>query len=384
MKIGLVIHGPEAVDSGQARKIIEILSTKGNVTAMIAGTMGKTAVIDAHMENVIDIIRSLRPSECIEECIDTQDVIYLLNHGKNMETGIAFAGMVISHLRRKDEKPIVHIERPGSSDGAVIPWNDLAKEYAKAIASELDLPMIQTAGREKETTLEIEGSRVVRRLTGVCPGEKILVNGIVVGSAMSFDVSIVAESGYITQIEGGKMKEHGVEKLHDYEQHAPIDLTTAWVKSGRLRSDNFNARTLLSSELDLFIGNREKKSCSKGINAVIIDHEAEKAFDIVPGADVAVTIGDDTTILAADILYRLGIPIIGITDGDSDGISHRTHIFPGSTIIRLIPDSDDVIGKKVLSNVFMDKKSMNFKSLEELKDMITCQAFDAIKYIKEY
>ncbi|HML26609.1 MAG TPA: DUF2117 domain-containing protein, partial [Methanomethylovorans sp.] len=268
MKIGLVIHGPEAVDSGQARKIIEILSTKGNVTAMIAGTMGKTAVIDAHMENVIDIIRSLRPSECIEECID-------------METGIAFAGMVISHLKRKDEKPIVHIERPGSSDGTVIPWNDLAKEYAKAIANELGLPMVGTAGREKETPLEIDGERVVRRLTGVCPGEKILVNGIVVGSAISFDVSIVAESGYITQIKGGKIKEHGVEKLHNYEQRAPIDLTTAWVKSGRLRSDNFNARTLRSSELDLFIGNREKKRCSEGINAVIIDHEAEKAFDIV-------------------------------------------------------------------------------------------------------
>ncbi|WP_214044986.1 DUF2117 family protein [Methanomethylovorans sp.] len=384
MKIGLVIHGPEVVDSGQASKIIKMLNTKGTVTAMAAGTMSRTAVIDAHMENIIDISRNLKPSECIEECIDTQDVIYLLNHGKNMETGIAFAGMVMSHLKRKDKKPIVHIERPGSSDGAIIPLNDLAKEHAKTIANDLDLSMIEATGMIKGITLEINGSHVVRHLTGVCPGEKIFVNGIVVGFAVSFDVSIVAENGYITQIKGGKIKEHGVEKLHNYEQRAPIDLTTAWVKSGRLRSDNFKTRTLRPSELGIFTNNIEKKRCTKGINAVIIDHAAEKVFDIVPGTDIAVTIGDDTTILAADILYRLSIPIIGITDGDSDGVSHRAYIFPGSMIMRLIPDSDDIAGRKVLSNVFMYKMSMNFKSLEELKDMIIHQAFDAIKYIREY
>lgn len=383
MEIGLVIHGPEVVDSGQAKKIIELLNTKGFVTSMIAGTMGKTAVIDAHMENIIDIHRSLKPSECIEECIDTKDVIYLLNHGKQLETGVAFADMVISHVKRKDEKPIVHIERPGSPDGTVIPWNELAQEYAKNIADELGLPIMMASKHEKEILVEKEGERVVRHLTGVHPGEKILINGIVVGFATSFEVSIIAENGYITQIKGGNIKEHGVEKLHDYENLTPIDLKSAWVKSGKLRSDNFKARTLKTCELCTF-ANKENKMQKHGICAVIVDHAAEKVFDIVPGADVAVTVGDDTTILAADILYRLGIPIIGITDGDSDGISHRTHIFPGSTIIRLIPDNDDVIGRKIFANLFMNKKNMNFASTDELKDMIIKQAFGAIKYIKEY
>ncbi len=383
MNIGLVVHGPEAIDSGQARKIIEVLRTKGNVTAMIAGTMGKTAVIDAHMENVIDINRSLKPSGCIEECIDTKDVIYLLNHGKNLQTGIAFAGIVISHLDRRDDKPIVHIERPGSPDGAVIPWNAPSLEYAKIIANELNLPIISASEKDKKAVLETEGNRVIRHLAGVQPGEKILVNGTIVGYATSCEVSIVTENGYITHITGGTIKEHGLEKLHNYEHLTPVDLKTAWVKSGRLRSDNFKARTLRSYELGVLM-NRQEKTPEKGINAVIIDHAAEKVFDIAPGADVAVTIGDDTTILAADILYRLSIPIIGITDGDEDGVSHRTHVFPGSNILRLIPDSDDVIGRKILSNVFMDKKNMNFKSFQELKDMIIHQAFDAIKYIKEY
>lgn len=382
MKIGLVIHGPEAVDSGQAKKIIGILSKKGNVTSMIAGTMGKTAVIDAHMENTIDISRSLKPSECIEECIDANDVIYLLNYGKNLETGMTFAGMVISRLKRKEEKPIVHIERPGSIDGAVIPWNNLAEEYAKTIADELGLSIVVASDNEKDIILEVEGERVERHLSGVHPGEKILVNGIIVGFATSSEVSIVTEHGYITRIKGGTMKEHGVEKLHNYEHLEPIDLKNAWIKSGKLRSDNFKARTLRTEKLKSLAN--KKSGQDKGIHAVIVDHAAEKVFDIVPGADVAVTIGDDTTILAADILYRLGIPIIGITDGDSDGVSHRTHIFPGSTILRLIPDNDDIVGRKVLSNVFMNKKTMDFKSLEELKYMIIHQAFDAIKYIKEY
>jgi len=384
MEIGLVIHGPEAIDSGQARKIIKVLSAKGNVTAMIAGTMGKTAVIDAHMEKVIDISRSFKPSDCIEKCIDTKDVIYLLNHGKNLQTGIAFAGIVISRLNRKDDKPIVHIERPGSSDGAVIPWNDLALEYAKIIATELNLSIILASERDKKAVLDTEGNQVIRHLAGVQPGENILVNGLVVGYATSCEVSIVTENGYITHIIGGTLKKHGVEKLHNYEHLVPVDLKTAWVKSGRLRSGNFKARTLRSCELGALVRNRREKGTEKGINAVIVDHAAEKVFDIAPGADVAVTIGDDTTILAADILYRLSIPIIGITDGDPDGVFHRTHIFPGSSILRLIPDSDDVIGRKIVSNVFMNKKSMNFKSFQELKDMVIHQAFDAIKYINEY
>jgi hypothetical protein len=383
MKIGLVIHSPEAIDSGQAEKIIRILSAKGNLTCTMAGTMGKTAVIDAHLENVIDITRNLIPSECIEEFICTKDVIYLLNHGKNLETGIAFADMVVSHLKLKNKKPIVHIERPGCSDGAVIYWNDLGHGYADSIANELGLPIIVPSKIEKRPQCETEGDRVIRHLTGVHAGENIFVNGIVVASAISNEVSIIAENGFISQIKGAIIKEHGLEKLRNYENNTPIDLKKAWVKSGKLRSDNYKARILKSRDLNTLTGKKEKER-NKGIHAVIVDHEADKIFQIIPEADVAVTIGDDTTILAADILYRLMIPIIGITDGDSDGILQQKNIFPGSTVLRLISDSDDIIARKIVSNLFMNKKSMNFKSLQELKDMVIYEAFDAIKYIKEY
>ena len=47
MKIGLVIHGPEVIDSGEAEKVLEKLSCMGKVEAKLGGAMGKAAVLDA-------------------------------------------------------------------------------------------------------------------------------------------------------------------------------------------------------------------------------------------------------------------------------------------------------------------------------------------------
>ena len=81
--------------------------------------------------------------------------------------------------------------------------------------------------------------QVIRKLSGVFPGENILVNGIVIGKAFSSEVSLVSENGFIVKIEGGEIKEHGLEKLHNYEKRDPVDLSKAWVKSGDLRRSNF-------------------------------------------------------------------------------------------------------------------------------------------------
>ncbi len=81
--------------------------------------------------------------------------------------------------------------------------------------------------------------RIVRKLAGVFPGEKILVNGIVIGKALSSEISIVSKNGFIVAIKGGEIKEHGLEKLHNYEKRAPIDLAITWIKSGNLRRSNF-------------------------------------------------------------------------------------------------------------------------------------------------
>jgi hypothetical protein len=54
-----------------------------------------------------------------------------------------------------------------------------------------------------------------------------MVNGIVIGKTLSSEVSIVSENGFIVAIEGGEIKEHGFEKLHNYEKRDPVDLAKA-------------------------------------------------------------------------------------------------------------------------------------------------------------
>ena len=55
MEIGVVVHGPNIIDSNWALKLISLLSEYGDVSARLGGTMGRTAVIDGSLEDIIDI-----------------------------------------------------------------------------------------------------------------------------------------------------------------------------------------------------------------------------------------------------------------------------------------------------------------------------------------
>ena len=98
MRIGIVVHGPNIIDSGYALKLIDLLSTYGDVSARLGGTMGRTAVIDASLENRIDITRKLVPSESLKLFYDEKvDMIFLLNYGKSDVTGQVFGYKVYNH-----------------------------------------------------------------------------------------------------------------------------------------------------------------------------------------------------------------------------------------------------------------------------------------------
>ena len=83
LEIGVVVHGPGIIDSGYALKIIKILENYGNVTSRLGGTMGRTAVIDANLEDIINIEDKLLPSESIKILAENSDVVFLLNSGKS-------------------------------------------------------------------------------------------------------------------------------------------------------------------------------------------------------------------------------------------------------------------------------------------------------------
>ncbi|MDK2834352.1 MAG: hypothetical protein PWP63_1439 [Methanolobus sp.] len=390
MDIGIVVHGPDIVDSGMALRIIKLLEGFGTVSSVMAGTIGKTAVLDAHLEDLIDIRMSLRPSACIEEFFLTKDAVVLLNHGKTIDNGRIFANIVVSNLRDRNLKPLIHVERPSSGDGEVIPWNGPSVSFAAELARILGIALSKVPEIVTPISIEDQGHRIIRRVLGVHPGENVLINGIVVAYALSTDVSIVTEDGFITEINGATVKEHGLEKLHNYEERTPVDITKCWIKSGPLRGNNFSVRLYSKKDSPDILPEKISGSGggvtapSSGVRAAIIDHEAERSFELAAGAQVAVTIGDDTTEIAGDILYRLGIPIIGITDGDIDGFVHRKHMFPGSLVIRLQPGYDDIVGRKIKTDMFGGNNSEYFSSITELQNKITLLAKNCVKFTRNY
>ena len=376
MEIGIVVHGPHIVDTGMAARLIEMLGEHGNCKAVMAGTIGKTAVLDAHMEDIIDITKYMKPSECIEDFFRTKDVVFLLNHGKSIENGYSFANIVVSKLANKNSKQLIQIERPSSPDGEIIPWNERSIDLAEDIAEALEIPLSRVPDLVNPINIEEHGHRIIRKVYGVHSGEKILVNGIIVAYSRSEDIQIITEDGFITDIIGAEIKDHGLEKLHAYEKKTAIDITKAWIKSGPLRSNDFSLREGILSCPTIDPNSR--------IRVVIIDHEAERTFEIIEGAQLALTIGDDTTEIAADILYRLNIPIIGITDGDRDGFSHKTHVYPGSMIFKVRAGYDDVVGRMIKERIFMGKTAASFISEDDILNKLHNIIKEFIEDIRYY
>ena len=108
MKIGVVVHGPNIIDTGYALKLIDLIRECGDVSARLGGTMGRTAVIDSSLEDVIDISKKLVPSDSLKIFHDGGvDIIFLLNYGKSSTTGQVFGYKVYDHYKNKiDENNI--------------------------------------------------------------------------------------------------------------------------------------------------------------------------------------------------------------------------------------------------------------------------------------
>lgn len=363
-KLGVVIHGPEVVDSGAALKLINYLKRFGSVTAILGGTMGRLAIIDAGLDSVIAISPKRRPSESLRDLQATSDILILVNQAKTKETGQAFGSKVADNA--KVIKPLIQIDCGGKFIAILVSGEE---SLSKRISKDIGFDLLNTAEFQdgKDSNISHEGNVTKRRLTGVMPGELITVNGIVIARAIDNSVEIEAKGKRILKVNGAEMKLHGIEKL------PPLDLEKAIVRSGNIR----RTEARLGKTLEC-----------KGNWAVLINHNAEEAFEISKDACIAVTVGDDTTAIAGEILSRLSIPIIGIIDGDLDGLSGNisednsngvaniatyfttnTAIPKGSIIIRVEHGYDDAIGDQVKEQIFRGVDRAQIKT-NELSDRI--------------
>ena len=356
VKIGAVVHGPEIVDTGCALKIVHYLRKFGEVRAVLGGTMGRVAILDAGLEEFIDIFPRKRPSQSIKDLEVTCDIIFLLNYAKSKESGLAFGSMVAAASRAS--KPLIQIDCGGRF---VADLGLRAGELAGTVAADLNLDILETSAF---TGIFREGTVARRILRGVDPGEPISVNGIVIGKATSGSVEIESIDNMIVSVKGANIKSHGLEKLPF------VDLENAIIRSGNIR------RTKASSAIA-----RLNEEGRKG--AAFIDHCAEDAFEITQGAMVAVTVGDDTTAIAGEILARMGVTVVGIVDGDLDWLAGRTKNHRGGVVIKVRPGCDDLVGLEVKEELFRGEKRAML-GMEEVIRRITEISGDRILRVNCY
>ena len=364
MRIGVVVHGPNIIDSGYALKLINLLGEYGEVSARLGGTMGRTAVIDASLENVINIRKKLVPSDSLKIFHDEDvDVIFLLNYGKSDVTGQVFGYKVYNHYADKIDDnliPVIQIERPGEKDGSIIQWNGNSK-LADVLSQRLNLNLI-TPEEVYDTHIKQDGvcdNQTHRIVHGVSPDENIMVNGVVIGKTNSDKLTLIAKDNVIVDIVGGTLKSHGVEKLGE------VDLENAIIKTGLLRKSKVSPRILKRDENDNF-------------EVAFLDHAGEDVYKF-RNCDVVITIGDDTTLISSDILYRFDIPIIGITDGDLDKVVEDGFKAKNSIIFEVESGFDDVCGQAIEMKLFGENHiSSDFSDIGQLEEEIV----EIIKDIK--
>ena len=354
MKIGVVVHGPNIIDSGYALSLINLLGEYGTVYARLGGTMGRTAVIDASLENIIDISRKLVPSDSLKLFHDENvDVIFLLNYGKSNVTGQVFGYKVYNHYVEKISKnnvPVIQIERPGEYDGSIIAWNnDL--DIVNVMSQKLNLAVVSPEevynAHIKQDNVDVN-QRIVH---GVSPGENIMVNSVVIGKTNSDKLTLIAKDNHIVDIIGGELKQHGLEKLGE------VDLDSAIIKTGLLRHAKVKPRVISQEGSDEF-------------KVTFLDHAGEDVYKF-RDSSLVITVGDDTTLISSDILYRFDIPVVGITDGDLDKVVESGFKVKNSIIFEVESGCDDVCGQDIKRIMFGDKQvSYDYSDIDEVRDKI--------------
>ncbi len=382
--IGLLIHGPEVIDECEVEEAIETLKEEGlELEAALGGITGKTAVIDAGMRHVIDISKDLKPSEVVEDFVNRGiDFIVLVNHAKTEESGFMLGeGILRNFIDRSSAKENLSFVQLEYRSRIIIRW--LVKPGDENIYRKITGVFSEFEEREpykldSRCKKDVQSDLVYREIRGVHPGEKIVVDGVVIGMSShenkNNSVTLITEKGNLVRILGGMLIKHNLEKLR------PLDLEKEMIKTASVIRRTKPKRIGID-EVSRKSIKRKKIAC--------LFYTVENLFPKIEGRDadveVAVAIGDDTTSIVGDLLKRFGIRMIGITDGDADGLiegiesgaleEYVKFLPPDSVILRLKPERDDIIGGRVKDEIFNGGDEIELegdveKQFEKLKHRI--------------
>lgn len=304
----LVVHGPEAFDAGDVAYLRDLLAPS---RILVAGVMARTAAEESGIpcefcERPPSVVMSSLPGSFI-----------LVNRGKNSQSGKIFGEIVASRLGKRG---LIHIE---CSSGTVYCWNpdEKNREISEKIAMKCGYVL------EKQDVATIAPAPE-RRIRGCIPGEAVYINGIVIGHALSDEVRLGYDNGEIYAVSGIRIKPHGLEKL---KRRAPVDLSSAWCKSGTIRTN---------------MPKQAGRTRTAGY-VLVIDHCGHELYGLMNGEVCGVlSIGDDTTAVCGHICSHLGVPVFGIVDGDGDGIVGAAFA-PGSVVVEVRSERDDDVGNAI-------------------------------------
>jgi hypothetical protein len=322
--------------------------------------MGRLAILDANLEEKVFIDHPYKPSEAIDFLIKRNvDLIILLNQGATRESGIQFGHQVIkkSKLISYFKVPIIQLDHLQSADAFMVCWKHTHPRFIQWLNENYDLSEIDSP--QFQEPLKVEGDSVTRILRAVQLGDKILVNGVVIGEVTSNEVEIITKSNMIEIIKGGRKNPHGIEKL------GLVDLRTARTTTLKsLRRVHQSSQRILPSK--------------KKTNIAMLTWRGERAYYHADKIDCLISIGDDTTFVSTEIISRFARPIIGIIDGDADGIlydntnlSQLAAIAPkNSLFLQVQPGTDDIVGELIKKQIFKNRTKIKYSSLDTLKNRI--------------
>ena len=326
MKICLRLHTPGIFDSGWAPRVLEALRLQGEVKAVVTGTTGTTAMIDAGMEGEVEVLQG-KWSDWLLGSRRVPDVAVTASHSPDPERLSAEC----FHISRKF--PGLMLVGVDTNCRVVVPWVKGTEGFAAKLSRDLGFSL----GKPHDfgRTYWEDEDRQYRRVLAVAPGDWLLIDWTVVGRVRSKEVVVIASGGEVTGIVGVDLKRNGLEKL------GKVSLKEAKIDS---------LRTLRGPA-----GRRRGLEVPKGDRIALIDHSGYGIYQLIgTGLAGVVTVGDDTTAIVGDILTRYGIPVVGLTDGDPDGLVSGELYPPGSMILRVIWDDD--FGRAVAAEVFGGKQ----------------------------
>jgi len=368
--LGIVIHSPEVIELGIAKEFLESLE-KDNLQyhALLGGVMGRLAILDAHLEEKVFINHPYKPSEAIDFLIKRNvDLIIILNQGITQESGLEFGHQVIDNSRLQPffQVPIVQLDRLKDGDAFMVWWAYNLPLFHKWLTEHFQLEELEPP--LPQDIFKIEGEFTSRFLRAVQLGDKILVNGVVIGEVTSNNVEIIAKANKIYDIIGGTKEEHGLEKL------GSIDL-----KQARITTLKSLRRVSLSTK-------RKIQGSKTKTNIAMLTWRGEQVYFQADKIDCLISIGDDTTLIATEIISRFSHPIIGVLDGDADGILYETTDLsqlleiapPHSLFIQVQPGTDDIVGHLIEQRIFKNRTKIKYSSLDDLKNQILALAKDLI------